>query len=176
LRTLFKRLKPVRAAAYDSARRQSCFGDTRAQLLSEIQRWINDRGGKHIYILYGVAGIGKSTVAKTVAEHAARDGTLGASFFFSRDEDNRKSAKSFFNTLAYSSFRNVREFSSVGIPCCYGGVCGRRSKIYMINFNTKMRTLSRCSAMAWSTVAKPPNVALRTFGIVVVPDSVGTGA
>src|SRR5580693_2287132 len=97
----FKRLKPVRAAAYDTSRRQSCFGDTRAQLLSEIQRWMNDRGGKPIYILYGVAGIGKSTVAKTVAERAARDGTLGASFFFSRDEDNRKSAKSFFNTLAY---------------------------------------------------------------------------
>ena len=62
---------------------------------------MNDRAGKSIYILYGVAGIGKSTVAKTVAEHAAKDGTLGASFFFSRDEDNRKSAKSFFNTLAY---------------------------------------------------------------------------
>jgi len=97
----FDRLKPVRAAAYDSARRQSCFGDTRAQLLSEIQHWMNDHGGKSIYILYGVAGIGKSTVAKTVAERAAKDGTLGASFFFSRDEDNRKSAKSFFNTLAY---------------------------------------------------------------------------
>jgi len=62
---------------------------------------MNDRGGKPIYILYGVAGIGKSTVAKTVAERAAKDGTLGASFFFSRDEDNRKSAKSVFNTLAY---------------------------------------------------------------------------
>ena len=46
-------------------------------------------------------------------------------------------------------------------------------QIYMINFNTKMRILSRCSA---STVAEPPNVALRTFGIVVDPDSVGAGA
>ena len=97
----FERLKPVRAAAYDSARRQSCFGDTRAQLLSGIRNWMDDRGGKPIYILYGVAGIGKSTVAKTVAERAAKDGTLAASFFFSRDEDNRKSAKSVFNTLAY---------------------------------------------------------------------------
>jgi len=44
---------------------------------------MNDRGGKPIYILYGVAGIGKSTVAKTMAERAAKDGTLGASFFFS---------------------------------------------------------------------------------------------
>jgi len=54
----------------------------------------------------------------------------------------------------------------------------------MINFNTKMRSPSRRSAaapqrrsaIARSTVAEPPNVALRTFGIVVDPDSVGAGA
>jgi len=62
---------------------------------------MNDCHGKSIYILYGVAGIGKSTVAKTVAEHAAKDGTLGGTFFFSRDEDKRKKAKSLFTTLAY---------------------------------------------------------------------------
>ena len=54
-----------------------------------------------IYILYGVAGIGKSTVSKTLAERAAKDGALGASFFFSRDEDNRKTARWVFSTLAY---------------------------------------------------------------------------
>ena len=54
----------------------------------------------------------------------------------------------------------------------------RRSKfnIYMINFNTKMRTLLRCSAMPWSTVADLPNVVLKAFGIVVDPDSVGASA
>ena len=57
---------------------------------------------KLIYVLYGIAGIGKSTVAKTVAENAAGNGTLGGSFFFARDEDSRKSAKMFFSTLAYN--------------------------------------------------------------------------
>ena len=56
---------------------------------------------KSTYILYGIAGIGKSTVAKTLAEHAAKSHTLGASFFFSRDEDNRKTARWFFPVLAY---------------------------------------------------------------------------
>src|SRR6266852_3993930 len=97
----FDRLKPVAAAAYDCARRNSCFGDTRALLLSEIQEWANNSSGRPIYILYGVAGIGKSTVAKTVAERAANEETLGASFFFSRDEDNRNTLKSFFTTLAF---------------------------------------------------------------------------
>ena len=96
----FDRLKPVAVAAYDCGRRNSCFGDTRALLLSEIQEWVNNSGGRPIYVLYGIAGIGKSTVAKTVAERADGE-TLGASFFFSRDEDNRKTLKSFFTTIAY---------------------------------------------------------------------------
>jgi len=65
-------------------------------------RWIDDDGlGQSIYVLYGVAGIGKSTVAKTLAEHAADANVLGASFFFSGDEDNRKTSRLFFPTLAY---------------------------------------------------------------------------
>src|SRR6266852_6353386 len=97
----FDKLKPVTAAASHCARRDSCLGDTRALLLSEIQEWVNNSGGRPIFVLYGIAGIGKSTVAKTVAERAANEKTLGASFFFSRDEDTRKTLKSFFTTLAY---------------------------------------------------------------------------
>ena len=59
-----------------------------------------DGQGQSIYVLYGVAGIGKSTVAKTLAERAAEANVLGASFFFSRNEDNRKTARLFFPTLA----------------------------------------------------------------------------
>jgi hypothetical protein len=66
-----------------------------------------------IYILYGIAGIGKSTVAKTLAERATQSKALGASFFFSRDEDNRKMAKWFFPVLAYHLAR-------------YDGDCARR--------------------------------------------------
>jgi hypothetical protein len=100
----FKTLNPVQAAAYDSyetSRRGACFEGTHTHLLSEIRSWVNDVKGQSIYVLYGVAGIGKSTVAITVAERAAGNKALGASFLFSRDKDNTKSAKSFFPTLAY---------------------------------------------------------------------------
>lgn len=95
------RLRPVRRASYDFTGRESCYEGTRTQLLREIRRWANGSGGSPIYALCGVAGIGKSTIAKTVAEQAAEDNVLGASFFFSRDENNRKSAESFSATLAY---------------------------------------------------------------------------
>jgi hypothetical protein len=58
-----------------------------------------------IYVLDGIAGIGKSTVAQTIAMHSAELGYLGASFFFSKADDERKSARLFFSTLAYQLSR-----------------------------------------------------------------------
>jgi hypothetical protein len=55
---------------------------------------------KPIYVLYGIAGIGKTTVAQTIAQYAADKGWLGASFFFSRAEERRKTGDHFFSTLA----------------------------------------------------------------------------
>ncbi|KIL59677.1 hypothetical protein M378DRAFT_84766, partial [Amanita muscaria Koide BX008] len=54
-----------------------------------------------MYILSGLAGIGKSTVAYTVASRAANLNLLGASFFFSRDDADRNNAKKLFTTIAY---------------------------------------------------------------------------
>lgn len=65
---------------------------------------MNSGGRSHsVYVLYGVAGIGKSTVSKTLAERVTQGNinALGASFFFSRDEDSRNTARWFFPTLAY---------------------------------------------------------------------------
>jgi len=64
-----------------------------------------------IYVLDGVAGIGKSTIAKTVAEHAAGINALGASFFFSRNDDKRKTAKTFFPTIAYQLAYSNKDFA-----------------------------------------------------------------
>jgi hypothetical protein len=109
-----ERLNVVPAAAYDSyetAQRASCFEGTRAGLLDDVTNWMNSEcRNQSIYILYGIAGIGKSTVAKTLAQRAARSNTLGASFFFSRDEDNRKTARWFFQALAYHLARYSKEF------------------------------------------------------------------
>ena len=74
--------------------------------------WLNDCNGRQsIYVLHGVAGIGKSTVSKSIAESAATRGVLGASFFFSRSEENRNTARSLFPTLAHQLSLHNREFS-----------------------------------------------------------------
>jgi len=46
-----------------------------------------------------------------VAEHAAGINALGASFFFSRNDDKRKTAKTFFPTIAYQLAHHDKDFA-----------------------------------------------------------------
>ncbi|KIL62283.1 hypothetical protein M378DRAFT_800456 [Amanita muscaria Koide BX008] len=78
-----------------------CFPGTRQALLREMTDWMSDPGESRMYVLSGLAGIGKSTVVYTLATQAAELGLLGASFFFSRDEADRRTAKKFFTTIAF---------------------------------------------------------------------------
>ncbi|KIL55706.1 hypothetical protein M378DRAFT_17705 [Amanita muscaria Koide BX008] len=80
-----------------------CFPGTRQALLREMMDWATKSDESRIYVLSGLAGIGKSTVAYTVATQADELGLLGASFFFARDEADRNSAKSSLQRLHTNS-------------------------------------------------------------------------
>jgi hypothetical protein len=66
--------------------------------------------------LNGLAGTGKSTIAKTVAERLFVDGLLGASFFCSRDFEDRRNLQLIFPTLATQLARNYAEIRSILVP------------------------------------------------------------
>ena len=92
-------------ASYDDyackKRSGPCFDRTREGLIVDIETWIAIGDKSQVYVLSGLAGTGKSTVAFTIADKAKATGRLGASFFFSRDEAERSNAKKFFTTIAY---------------------------------------------------------------------------
>ncbi|KAG8912431.1 hypothetical protein FRC02_005996, partial [Tulasnella sp. 418] len=80
-------------ACYDSASQtlsSFCLQETRVALLEEIEQWAEDPNSRPIFWLCGMAGTGKSTIARTVAKGFDEKNYLGASFFFSRDEDDRR--------------------------------------------------------------------------------------
>ena len=54
-----------------------------------------------MFWLNGLAGTGKSTIAQTFAEISFADGELGASFFCSRDFEDRSNLQVIFPTLAF---------------------------------------------------------------------------
>ncbi|KAK7177935.1 Vegetative incompatibility protein HET-E-1-like protein 7 [Paraphaeosphaeria sporulosa] len=77
-----------------------CLPNTRTDLLKTIADWANNKDSKPIFWLCGMAGTGKSTIARTVAQSFNKDGQLGASFFFKKGEGERGNASRFFSTIA----------------------------------------------------------------------------
>lgn len=61
----------------------TCFEGTRVEVISMITSWLDDPSSARLFWLSGLAGIGKSTIAKTIAHHADVHGILAGSFFFS---------------------------------------------------------------------------------------------
>jgi hypothetical protein len=88
---------------------------TRTYVLGLIQDWADTPSlGLSIFWLAGMAGTGKSTIAKTACEMFAKDGMLGASFFVSRQEIERRDPHRVLHSIAYqlalkdkSAFREV---------------------------------------------------------------------
>ncbi|EMD30819.1 hypothetical protein CERSUDRAFT_145802, partial [Gelatoporia subvermispora B] len=78
---------------------------TRVQLLDEVQSWVRESNGSRIFWLDGMAGTGKSAIARSVCKDldAIADQRLGGSFFCSRG--TRDDVKRIIPTLAKSLAR-----------------------------------------------------------------------
>ncbi|KAL4980453.1 hypothetical protein BDW66DRAFT_147394 [Aspergillus desertorum] len=76
-----------------------CLAATRVELLSQITEWAESCEGKHIFWLNGMAGTGKSTIARKVAHSFDKERKLGASFFFKRGEADCGNAKRLISTV-----------------------------------------------------------------------------
>ncbi|KAF3927833.1 hypothetical protein ABW20_dc0102572 [Dactylellina cionopaga] len=104
------KIPSAQGAAFDSYTNEldaRCHPDTRKDLLHQVKEWAKDSQGKCIFWLNGVAGTGKSTISRTVAQSFNDDGRLGASFFFKRGENERENASKFFTTIAAQLLRRI---------------------------------------------------------------------
>ena len=81
--------------------------------MSKIELWANDFGTPPVYWLNGLAGTGKTTIAQSIAERFFADGQLGASFFCSRNFEDRSNLKLIFPTLAVQLARRYTEIRPI---------------------------------------------------------------
>ncbi|KLO12430.1 hypothetical protein SCHPADRAFT_998163 [Schizopora paradoxa] len=91
----------------------SCSVGTRVNVIQEIQDWVmaTERDDeRHVFWLNGLAGTGKSTVAKSVAEWALQEKILGANFFFSRDIAELSKPSLVFPTISFELSRFDAQF------------------------------------------------------------------
>jgi len=104
------------AAEYRHGGREGCLKGTRRTVLDEIEHWTRDFDKPPVYWLNGLAGTGKSTIAQTIAERVFAGGRLGASFFCSRDFEDRSNLHFIFPTLAVQLARRYTKFRSIFVP------------------------------------------------------------
>ena len=111
--TLLNSMRHSAGAGHRSGNRQGCLRGTRKEVLLQLEHWLMDERDQRVFWLNGLAGTGKSTIAQTFAEMSFADERLGASFFCSRDFEDRNNLPAIFPTLAfqlayrYPSFRKV---------------------------------------------------------------------
>ena len=106
----------ARRATYQHGNRRGCLRGTREAVLNEIELWTKDFEKSPVFWLNGLAGTGKSTIAQTIAEGLFADGCLGASFFCSRDFEDRNNLHFIFPTLAFQLAHKYPSFRSHLIP------------------------------------------------------------
>jgi hypothetical protein len=101
---LLQRLLPVRAAFHDAHDASpSCLEGTRERLLTDIFTWFDnmDDSSSHVFWLNGLAGTGKTTVARSVAARAREQERLAGTFFFSRNNADTRKAHAVIPTILY---------------------------------------------------------------------------
>ncbi|EEB92087.1 hypothetical protein MPER_09456, partial [Moniliophthora perniciosa FA553] len=112
LQRLWLAIKDV-GASHDSEVRYpppQCHPDTRQEVLTILRKWIyNPSPEDQCFWLYGPAGAGKSAIAQTIAETGQQEDFLVSSFFFSRGDPNRSTAKYLFLSIAYGLAKSIPE-------------------------------------------------------------------
>ncbi|KAL2856070.1 hypothetical protein BJX68DRAFT_279544 [Aspergillus pseudodeflectus] len=101
-RKVFEKLLYAEGSSFDASDAEHearCHPETRLNLLYQIIEWANSPSQECIFWLNGMAGTGKSTISRTIAQHFREKNQLGASFFFKRGEGERANAKRFFTTI-----------------------------------------------------------------------------
>ena len=97
-------------APFDSYHRQhelTCLKNTRVDVLRQIFDWADGQDERCIFWVNGLAGTGKSTIARTVACEYSERKRLGASFFFSRGGGDVSHAGKFFTSIAVQLANNA---------------------------------------------------------------------
>ncbi|EMD32085.1 hypothetical protein CERSUDRAFT_18643, partial [Gelatoporia subvermispora B] len=81
-----------------------CMPNTRLKLLDDVQSWVREDSGARVFWLDGMAGTGKSAIARSVSNALRDNKRLGGSFFCSRG--TRDDVKRIIPTLAMSLARH----------------------------------------------------------------------
>jgi hypothetical protein len=105
-------LKPLTSASWDVVDTASCSPGTRVALLDDLWSWV-ESPSRHPYVFWmnGLAGTGKSTLARSFCQRLEENGLLAASFFISRQQAERRDSSNIVRTIAHQIALRQRPFA-----------------------------------------------------------------
>ncbi|KAF8596004.1 hypothetical protein BDV93DRAFT_80081 [Ceratobasidium sp. AG-I] len=99
-RALINQLKPN--ISFLNIMPSPCHEGTRTGVITDIRAWYLDTNNpQKLLWLYGQAGMGKSSIAASICQVFHDAGTLGAHFFFRRDDPHLRSPEHMFNFIVH---------------------------------------------------------------------------
>ncbi|KAB5590979.1 hypothetical protein CTheo_5571 [Ceratobasidium theobromae] len=115
--TRLEGLAPAKLANYDSnlsteISRRTCTEGTRTAIMSEMNDWSLDPNAPDLYLMSGMAGTGKTTIACSFATLLEERKQLAASFFCTRTSPECRNANRIVPTIAYQLARYTTPFQS----------------------------------------------------------------
>ncbi|KAB5590983.1 hypothetical protein CTheo_5575 [Ceratobasidium theobromae] len=115
--TRLEGLAPAKLANYDSnlsteISRRTCTEGTRTAIMSEMNHWSLELNAPDLYLMSGMAGTGKTTIACSFANRLEDRNQLAASFFCTRTSPECRNANRIVPTIAYQLARYATPFQS----------------------------------------------------------------
>jgi hypothetical protein len=118
----------IGADASENTRLSICLPGTRVSILKDLLLWSAAPDSPCVFWLNGMAGTGKSTIARTLCERLQEQGLLGASFFISRDHPERRDTEKIVHSISHQLASKWRSFSHALCANLRGSaLLGRRS-------------------------------------------------
>ncbi|KAL0949982.1 hypothetical protein HGRIS_009996 [Hohenbuehelia grisea] len=105
------KLPIAKAARWNNSDSEACVEGSRISVLNTIKDWIECDTGPEILWLKGSAGKGKTTITATVARQADESRVLVASFFCSRNDEERSSPAHIIPTIAEQLSQRYPEYA-----------------------------------------------------------------
>ncbi|KAF7968758.1 hypothetical protein HWV62_29555 [Athelia sp. TMB] len=92
-------LRGLKPAEMNNAKRSLCLPGTQQDRLKEVIDWLMTPSDRNVLWLHGAAGLGKSTIATTIADHFGGLHRQGAFIFFDRNSPTESTPERVISTL-----------------------------------------------------------------------------
>ncbi|QRV96435.1 hypothetical protein RhiJN_24453 [Ceratobasidium sp. AG-Ba] len=99
IRARLRELKPAQLASFDEGKQ--CLAGTRTEIIARLESWAESMEKPSLVWMYGLAGLGKSSIATSVAKRLHDMGLLAASFFCKRDSPELRDPRKVLLTIVY---------------------------------------------------------------------------